>query len=130
MKLIPGSAPPLEPRNPQPSPGTLDPPNPLAGLNLRLSASAVVEGTITYPRELVDDEGRRLGTTGRLIVARAALTPGMPYELLAYAQADQEFPHDGTSDQWFDDRRFDAYQTLGRAIGKQAETLLVRHTNS
>ncbi|MEV8524400.1 hypothetical protein AB0451_09610 [Streptomyces sp. NPDC052000] len=130
LKLIPGSAPPLDPRNPQPSPGMLAPPNPLAGLNLRLSASAVVEGTITYPRELVDDEGRRLGTTGRLIVARAALTPGMPYELLAYAQADQEFPHDGTSDQWFDDRRFDAYQALGRAIGKQAATLLVRHTNS
>ncbi|AJC54386.1 hypothetical protein GZL_01790 [Streptomyces sp. 769] len=123
-KLVPGSAPPLEPRNPPPPPGIPGPPNPLAGLSLRLSAAAVVEGRITYPRELVDEKGRTLGTTGRLIVARATLTPEMPYNLLAYAQADQEFPHDGTSDQWFDNRRFDAYQTLGYWIGGRAATLL------
>ncbi|WP_438484485.1 hypothetical protein [Streptomyces sp. S186] len=91
----------------------MSPPNPLAALNTRLSAAAVVEGTIIYPRELVDEKGRTLGTTGRLIVARATLTPEMPYNLLAYAQADQEFPHDGTSDQWFDNRRLDAYRVLG-----------------
>ncbi|MEU5429619.1 hypothetical protein AB0H73_29075 [Streptomyces olivoreticuli] len=112
-KLVPGSAAPLTPQNP------------LATLNTRLSAAAVVEGTITYPRELVDEKGRMLGTEGRLIVARAALTPEMPYELLAYAQADQEFPHDGTSDQWFDNRRFDAYRALGHWIGERAATLLV-----
>lgn len=124
-RLVPGSASPLDPRNPPPPPGSLGcPPNPLAGLSLRLSAAAVVEGTITYPRELVDEHGRNVGRTGRLIVARAALTPEMPYELLAYAQADQEFPHDGTSDQWFDERRFDAYKTLGHWIGEQAATLL------
>ncbi|WP_414170235.1 hypothetical protein ACMATS_34850 [Streptoverticillium reticulum] len=125
-RLVPGSASPLDPRNPPPPPGSLGcPPNPLAGLSLRLSAAAAVEGTITYPRELVDEKGRKLGTTtGRLIVARAALTPDMPYELLAYAQADQEFPHDGTSDQWFDERRFDAYRALGHWIGERAATLL------
>ncbi|MGG2459758.1 hypothetical protein ACO0M4_08035 [Streptomyces sp. RGM 3693] len=128
-KLVPGSAPPLTPQQnpPTPSPPTLPglaPPNPLAALNLRLSAEAVVEGEIVYPRALVDERGRTLGTRGRLIVARATLTADMPYELLAYAQADQEFPHDGTSDQWFDSRRFDAYQELGHWIGERVAALL------
>ncbi|WP_438490144.1 hypothetical protein [Streptomyces sp. S186] len=127
-KLVPGSAPPLTPQQNPPGP-SLPPlpglaPNPLAALNLRLSAAAVVEGEIVYPRALVDEHGRTLGTRGRLIVARAALTADMPYELLAFAQADQEFPHDGTSDQWFDCRRFDAYQALGRWIGDRVAALL------
>ncbi|MFI2206560.1 hypothetical protein ACH47Z_38615 [Streptomyces sp. NPDC020192] len=118
-KLVPGSAPPLTPQQAQPPP-----PNPLAALDLRLSADTVVEGEIVYPRALVDERGRTLGTRGRLIVARATLTADMPYALLAYAQANQEFPHDGTSDQWFDSRRFDAYQALGHWIGERVAELL------
>jgi hypothetical protein len=119
QKLVPGSAPPLTPQQTQPPP-----PNPLAALDLRLSADTVVEGEIVYPRALVDERGRTLGTRGRLIVARATLTADMPYTLLAYAQANQEFPHDGTSDQWFDSRRFDAYQALGHWIGERVAELL------
>ncbi|MET8769779.1 hypothetical protein [Streptomyces sp. NPDC004658] len=117
QKLVPGSAPPLTPQPPQPT--QPPPPNPLAALDLRLSADCVVEGEIVYPRPLVDERGRRLGTRGRLIVARASLTPDMPYALLAYAQANRVFPYDGTSDQWFDSRRFDAYQALGHWIGER-----------
>ncbi|AKJ14707.1 hypothetical protein ABB07_33000 [Streptomyces incarnatus] len=131
QKLVPGSAPPLTPRPTQPTqpgqpgqPGQPPPPNPLAALDLRLSADTVVEGKIVYPRALVDGHGRPLGRRGRLIVARATLTPDMPYALLAYAQSDQQFPHDGTSDQWFDSRRFDAYQALGYRMGKRVAQLL------
>ncbi|WP_258055844.1 patatin-like phospholipase family protein [Streptomyces sp. Ru62] len=130
QKLVPGSAPPLtaqptQPTRPgQPPPPAQPPPNPLAALDLRLSADSVVVGEIVYPRPLVDDHGRRLGTRGRLIVARATLTPDMPYALLAYAQANPAFPHDGTSDQWFDSRRFDAYQALGHWIGERVAKLL------
>ncbi|AEY93273.1 hypothetical protein SHJG_8007 [Streptomyces hygroscopicus subsp. jinggangensis 5008] len=130
-KLVPGSAPPLTAQPPPPTeptppaqPAPLAPPNPLAALDLRLSADAVLVGEIVYPRPLVDEHGRRLGTRGRLIVARATLTPDMPYALLAYAQANPAFPHDGTSDQWFDSRRFDAYQALGHWIGERVAHLL------
>ncbi|MFF5538096.1 hypothetical protein ACFY71_37570 [Streptomyces cinerochromogenes] len=122
QKLVPGSASPL---TPQPNQPTQPPaPNPLAALDLRLSADSVVEGEIVYPRALVDERGRTLGTRGRLIVARATLTADMPYTLLAYAQANRAFPHDGTSDQWFDSRRFDAYQALGHWIGERVAKLL------
>ncbi|MEV5384023.1 hypothetical protein [Streptomyces sp. NPDC052721] len=119
QKLVPGSAPPL---TPQPAPPA--PPSPLAALDLRLSADTVAEGEIVYPRALVDERGRTLGTRGRLIVARATLTPDMPYALLAHAQAHRAFPHDGTSDQWFDSQRFDAYQALGHWIGERVAKLL------
>ncbi|MFI5979063.1 hypothetical protein [Streptomyces sp. NPDC051452] len=122
QKLVPGGAPPLTPQPPQA--GLPPPPNPLAALDLRLSVDTVVEGQIVYPCALVDEHGQSLGTRGRLIVARATLTPDMPYALLAYAQSNQQFPHDGTSDQWFDSRRFDAYQALGHRMGLRVAELL------
>ncbi|MET8699509.1 hypothetical protein ABZW10_11665 [Kitasatospora sp. NPDC004723] len=101
---------------------------PLRGLAARLadrlSARAVVVGDITYPWPLeLGEAGAPPDATARhgtLIVAQAVLTPGMPYELHAYAVADPAFPDDGAGDQWFDHRQFDAYQTLGRYLGEQA----------
>ncbi|MEV6975970.1 hypothetical protein [Kitasatospora sp. NPDC093806] len=103
----------------------------------RLSARAVVVGDIEYPWPLDlggaegaegaetsegsgDPAGAAAGRRGTLIVAQAVLTPDMPYELHAYAVGDPVFPNDSTSDQWFDHRQFDAYQTLGRYLGEQA----------
>ncbi|WP_327682609.1 hypothetical protein [Kitasatospora sp. NBC_00458] len=110
---------------------------PLRGLAARLadrlSARAVVVGDIEYPWPLdlddLEDGGAEAAggddravaaRRGTLIVAQAVLTPDMPYELHAYAVADAAFPNDSTSDQWFDHRQFDAYQTLGRYLGEQA----------
>ncbi|PKV89436.1 patatin-like phospholipase family protein [Streptomyces sp. TLI_146] len=108
--LVPGSGDPLEP------------PSVLSALNSRLSRTLVVTGDITYPEDL-DIDGDR-GRQGTLIVARATLTKDLPYELLSYAAAHPVFPHDSTSDQWFDHRQFDAYQTLGRCLGKRVQELL------
>jgi hypothetical protein len=106
LDLVPGSAEPLAPENP------------LKGLSERLSATAVAKGTITYPEPFEDGSDK-----GTLIFAKALLTPGMSAELLAYAQAEEIFPRDSTGDQWFSADQFDAYQSLGRYIGKEAETL-------
>ncbi|MER6361798.1 hypothetical protein [Kitasatospora sp. NPDC001527] len=98
----------------------------------RLSARVVVVGDIVYPwpLELGEPDGPPgapdadgvpgAARHGTLIVAQAVLTPGMPYELHAYAASDPAFPNDGAGDQWFDHRQFDAYQTLGRYLGEQA----------
>jgi hypothetical protein len=99
-------------------PGGMTPPafeaSPLAGLNDRMSKTAVITGDITYPD---DKEGLR---PAKLIYAQAALTEGLPYEVLEYSQDDIGFPRDGTADQWFNSDQFDGYQQLGRYLGEQA----------
>ncbi|MFK8907128.1 hypothetical protein [Streptomyces sp. YS-3] len=100
----------------------LPPPGVLSELNARLSRTSVVTGEITYPEDL-DIDGRR-DRRGTLIVARTTLTKDLPYEVLSYAAAHPVFPHDSTSDQWFDHQQFDAYQTLGRCLGERVQELL------
>lgn len=121
-----------------------DGPQPLRGLaaqlSARLSERAVVTGDIHYPvplAGLAGEGGSGAGGSsgsgsggsddarhGTLIVVQAALTADMPYELLSYAVGNAAFPNDLTSDQWFDHRQFDAYQTLGRYLGDQAAPLV------
>lgn len=106
LSLVPGSAEPLKPADP------------LKKLSARLSKSAVAVGEITYPTPL--EAGDPTSCRGTLIFAKALLTPDMPAQLLAYAQAQQIFPRDGTGDQWFSGDQFDAYQELGRYVGASA----------
>ncbi len=92
----------------------LQPQAALTALNARLSQTPVITGTFTYPEASGLPAGAR---RGRLFVARALLSPDMPYELMSYAAQHPEFPHDSTSDQWFEDGQFNAYTELGRQIG-------------
>ena len=92
----------------------LEPKDSLSVLSATLSRTPVITGSFTYPEASgLPPEGR----TGRLFVARALLTPEMPYELLSYAAKHPEFPHDSTSDQWFEDGQFNGYTELGRQLG-------------
>ena len=82
----------------------------------RLARSCVTVGTYRYPDAVT---GTSRGP-GRLVVARAVLTPQMPVELLAHAVRHRHFPNDPTADQWFDIDRFEAYRQLGAWIGERA----------
>src|SRR5215208_6970651 len=97
--LVPGSADPLEPSEV------------LERLNARLSRSAILRGTIEYPEPFRLDGEPEGSSTGTLIVAKALLT---------YALKETTFPHQGTSDQFFDHEQFDAYRALGFHIGTTA----------
>ncbi len=99
----------------------LQPAAALSALNPRLSQTPVITGTFTYPEASGLPEGAR---QGRLFVARALLTPDMPYGLLSYAAQHPEFPHDSTSDQWFEDGQFTAYTELGRQIGLRTQAVV------
>jgi hypothetical protein len=101
--LVPGSGAPF------------DPSGSFSKLNSRLSKSAVITGTIHYPR--TGDQAKK---DGHLIFAQADLTDDLPYDILEYTQDDPGFPNDGTADQWFDCNRFDAYKALGTYLGDQA----------
>jgi hypothetical protein len=106
--VVPGGADPLEPSKV------------LERLNARLSRSAVLRGTIEYPEPFQVDGEATESSTGTLVVAKALLTPDVPYELLAYALKETAFPHQSTGDQFFDHEQFDAYRALGFHIGTAA----------
>jgi hypothetical protein len=37
----------------------------------------------------------------------------LPYDVYSYAHAVQQFPHESTADQWFDESQFESYRALG-----------------
>jgi hypothetical protein len=94
----------------------LTPKDPLSALSARLSKSGIITGTFEYPPG-TPHAGRGPGV---LVVAKSALWPGLPYQVLAHAQDAGVFPRDSTGDQFFDDRQYAAYTELGRALGAAA----------
>ena len=90
-----------------------------ASLNARVTREAVLVADITYPEAAGFPAGRNKGV---LIVAKAVLWRECPSWLLTYAaeKANEIFPHDPTSDQWFNEGQFSAYTELGRLIGERA----------
>lgn len=89
----------------------------LARLNDRITRGTVVRGTITYPAASGLPLDQR---TGVLIFAKAVVWQSCPEWLLTYAANNDVYPHDSTSDQWFNEAQFEAYTELGRIIGRAA----------
>jgi hypothetical protein len=88
-------------------------------LNSRLSKRTVAIGKINYPAASgLPGAGR--GRQGFLIFAKAVLCEGCPQWLLTYAASNNAFPHDPTSDQWFNEGQFAAYTELGRIMAQEA----------
>ena len=69
-------------------------------------------GTIYYSR--VDKTAR----DGTLVYLKASLTGDEPTDVLRYAAANAAFPHQSTSDQWFDESQFESYRVLGFHIAE------------
>jgi hypothetical protein len=86
-----------------------------AGLNGRLTKGTVAFGRIKYPLAAGLTERR-----GILVFAKAVLWDGCPDWLLTYAANSAVFPHDPTSDQWFNEAQFAAYTSLGTIMGTHA----------
>lgn len=55
---------------------------------------------------------------GCLIYIKPRLTGTEPADLLNYKCTHPGFPHESTSDQWFDESQFESYRKLGHHIGK------------
>lgn len=82
--------------------------NLIGGTNQQGSRHCAV-GTIDYgPGE----------APGTLIYLKPSLIGNEPTDVLSYAAADPLFPHQPTSDQWFDESQFESYRKLGRHIAK------------
>jgi hypothetical protein len=50
---------------------------------------------------------------GVLIYIKSSLTGNEPRDVMNYAQQNPAFPHQPTSDQWFDESQFESYRRLG-----------------
>jgi hypothetical protein len=57
------------------------------------------------------DEGGRKGT---LIYIKPALLGNEPRDIYNYSRECEEFPHEATSDQWFNESQFESYRALGQ----------------
>ncbi len=69
-------------------------------------------GSINYPPQAPGGEGIR----GILVYIKTSLTGDEPSDLLEYSKLHQEFPHQSTADQWFDESQFESYRCLGYHI--------------
>ncbi len=65
-------------------------------------------GTIDYAA--VDGPGAPAGT---ILYLKATLSGDEPVDVLNFAASDPLFPHDSTSNQFFDEARFESYRALG-----------------
>ena len=65
-------------------------------------------GRIRY--DSVDGEG----SFGTLIYIKPAICGIESYDIYNYARSSQDFPHETTADQWFDETQFESYRALGR----------------
>jgi predicted acylesterase/phospholipase RssA len=53
---------------------------------------------------------------GFLLYIKPSLTGNEPVDIMQYASVHPEFPHQSTTDQWFDESQFEAYRKLGYYI--------------
>jgi hypothetical protein len=80
------------------------------------SESDHVVAKFTYPN----------GTPGVVVFAKAAMTPDSPQDAKDYRERDPKFPTHPTSDQLFNERKFESYRALGAHAAKGAVDALNR----
>jgi len=77
-----------------------------AGMSKRVCAV----GTITYAE----------GETGVLLYLKPSVVGTEPADVAHYARAHPSFPHEPTSDQYFDETQFESYRRLGECVASTA----------
>lgn len=59
------------------------------------------------------------GQEGQIVCLKLGLSGREPRDVLSYAAKNLDFPHQSTSDQFFDDNQFESYRALGEFISEQ-----------
>src|SRR5262249_10642546 len=72
-------------------------------------------GTIEYPPEPNPDgtPGDRKKAEGTIVYVKSTLTRFLPGDIYGYKARNDDFPHQTTLDQFFDEEQFEAYRELG-----------------
>ncbi len=82
----------------------------------RMSRAHFALGLIRYDRV---DHGAK---PGLLIYLKPSLTGNEPADVTEYANGHEEFPHEPTADQFFDESQFESYRALGFHIADKVFT--------
>jgi TPR repeat protein len=94
------------------------------GLADRFAGTPIITGRIQYEYPMDGPASRQ--REGVIVIGRAVLTKDVPWEIQRHAAAHPLFPQDAIGDQWFDDKKFNAYTGLGRHVGKLAVAAMQR----
>jgi hypothetical protein len=73
-----------------------------------------VAGTFWYPDDDPNGDGHPI------VILEANLADNIPWDVQAWAESNQAFPDDPTTDQLFSHRQFESYRALGRCQMKHA----------
>ncbi len=65
----------------------------------------------------------RDGSVGRIVYVKASITGREPADVLQYHAEHPDFPHETTSDQFFDEAQWESYRRLGEYVGVTVVTL-------
>jgi hypothetical protein len=57
------------------------------------------------------------GSKGTFVYLKLAMIEGLPTDVFSYKGINPSFPHQSTSDQFFDEKQFEAYRELGYYVG-------------
>jgi hypothetical protein len=57
---------------------------------------------------------------GTIVYAPTVITDDLPWDVLAFNERDEAFPHHSTVNQLFTDQKFEAYRMLGQCAGESA----------
>lgn len=83
------------------------------GVTIDVHAEDLEAGYYAFGRVIYPDAAE-----GYLIYLKPQLIGTEPADLVNYRCAHPEFPHESTSDQWFDESQFESYRKLGHHIGR------------
>ena len=83
-------------------------------------------GTIRYDRLPPVKKGDPPEVPGTLLYIKSSLTGDEPADVLRYAAEHPAFPHESTSDQFFDESQFESYRALGFHAVQNAFTSAAR----
>lgn len=74
----------------------------------KLATQGYVKGKIKYPQK-----NNSPAFKGRIFLLKTTMTKNLPADLYSYKAQNNDFPDQPTSDQFFDEKQFEAYRELG-----------------
>ncbi|MFM9881424.1 MAG: hypothetical protein ACKVQT_00230 [Burkholderiales bacterium] len=81
------------------------------GTSIQLGSVMAISGAAASPNQPIP---------GTLVYWKSSLTENTPPDIMHYQRSHNDFPHESTADQFFDESQFESYRHLGYEVAKQS----------